>query len=245
MARALVVSAHPDPASFTAQWAAASAAALAADYEVTRTDLYASGFDPAERAALYTDPPHPFDALKAQAAETSPDVAHHMADVLAAELLVLHFPLWWFAPPAMIKGWYERVLRHGAVHDTGTRFDTGRKRGGRALFCVTTGADEGESARDGKEGHTRLLLMPLAYTLRYCGFEVYEPLTLHGVHGYHRGARAEALTAKLNRTLDAQAGALATLAQRPLLPFNADTDFDPSGRLRPDAVSHHPFIRHD
>jgi NAD(P)H dehydrogenase (quinone) len=28
------------------------------------------------------------------------------------------------------------------------------------------------------------------------------------------------------------------------MPFNADTDFDAEGRLRPDAPSHWPFIRH-
>ncbi len=33
--------------------------------------------------------------------------------VAAAELLVLQFPLWWYGPPAVLKGWLDRVLTAG------------------------------------------------------------------------------------------------------------------------------------
>ncbi len=207
------------------------------------------GFDPAERGAHYDGAP-PFDPLKAQAAAAAngrlpPEVAGEIAKVRAADLLILHFPLWWFAPPAMIKGWCDRVLAHGALHSTEARFDTGLGQGKRVLFCVTTGASAAESGPSGREGDTRLYLWPLAHTFRYLGMTVLVPEIVHGVHGYHRDARRRALEARLSDVLAGQRALIAGLAARPVLPFNADTDFDTDGRLKPGRPSHSPFIRPD
>ncbi|MCC5975138.1 MAG: NAD(P)H-dependent oxidoreductase [Rubellimicrobium sp.] len=247
MPAALIIHAHPEPASFTAAWARASAAGAAgAGYLVMRSDLYAQGFDPAEGPGHYAAPPRPFDPLKAQeGADPLPaDAAAEMEKVRAAELIVLHFPLWWFAPPAMIKGWTERALIHGHLHRTDARFDTGLMHGKRVLFCVTTGADAAQTGPDGKEADTRLLLWPLAHTFRYCGATVVDPVLLHGVHGYAKGAEKPALEHRLAAALAAQAGLIAGIAQRPVWSFNSDADFDRSGRLRPDAPIHSPFITH-
>jgi NAD(P)H dehydrogenase (quinone) len=246
----LIVLAHPEPASFTAAWARASAeAAKAAGSNVAWSDLYGLGFDPVERRDHYDPTPAPFDPLKGQeaaaAADALPrDVRAEADKIVAADVIILHFPLWWFAPPAIVKGWLDRCLVHGALHDVGNRFDTGRLRGKRALFCVTTGAPAEECGPNGKEGDTRLLLWPLAYTLRYCGMEVLDPLLVHGVHGYMSGAKKEALEARLSGVLSDQKDVLRGLDGRPAIRFNADTDFDATGRLRADAPSHSPFIRH-
>jgi NAD(P)H dehydrogenase (quinone) len=200
-----------------------------------------------EGPGQYDDPPAPFDALKAQAgaADRLPrDVAAEVAKIRAADRIVFHFPIWWFAPPAILKGWCDRCLPHGVIHDVEHRFDRGRLSGKRALFCVTTGAQASEAGPDGKEGETRLLLWPLAYTLRYCGMAVAEPVLAHGVHGYHEGARKAALEARLAAVLSDQAGVIGGLEARPLWPFNADAEFDAEGRLRRGAPSHSPFIRH-
>ncbi len=247
MPTALILHAHPEAASFTAAWAGASvAAAEAAGYRVLRSDLYAQGFDPAEGPRHYPVPPRPFDPLKAQesAAPLPPDALAEMEKVRAADLIVLHFPLWWFAPPAMIKGWTERALIHGHLHRTDARFDTGLMRGKRVLFCVTTGADAAQTGPDGKEADTRLLLWPLAYTFRYCGATVLEPALLHGVHGYAKGPDKPALEARLAAALAEQKALIAGIARRPAWPFNSDADFDRPGRLRPEAPSHSPFITH-
>ena len=246
----LVVLAHPERGSFCGAWAEASAAAAAAQGDrVLWSDLYGMGFHPAEGPERYAAPPAPFDALKAQeqaaaAGNLPPEIAAEVDKIRAADRIVIHFPIWWFAPPAMLKGWCDRALVHGLLHDVDRRFDTGPLGGKRALCCVTTGARATEAGPDGKEGETRLLLWPLAYTLRYCGMEVAEPLIVHGVHGYHEGAGKAALDARLPQVLTDQAAVIAGLEARPLLPFNADTDFDADGRLKPDAPSHWPFIRH-
>jgi NAD(P)H dehydrogenase (quinone) len=246
----LIVLAHPDRRSFCGAWAEASAAASASlGDRVLWSDLYAQGFHPAEGPERYAAPPPRFDPLKVQqevaaAGRLPADVLAEVEKIRAAERIVFHFPLWWFAPPAILKGWCDRCLVHGLLHDVAHRFDSGLLRGKQALFCVTTGARAEESGPDGKEGETRLLLWPLAYTLRYCGIDVVEPMPVHGVHGYHDGADKTALEARLGDVLDAQARVMSELDDRPRLPFNDDAEFDTDGRLRPEAPSHWPFIRH-
>ncbi len=240
--------AHPERRSFTAAWAEASREASAAlGHRVLFSDLYASGFDPAERASHYADPPVPFDVLKAQeqASETGlpPDVADELAKLEAADRVIFHFPLWWFAPPAMLKGWFERVLLHGRTHDVDHRFDKGRFRGRKALFCVTTGASAAESGPDGKEGDTRLHLWPAAYTMRYLGFDLLEPVIVHDVHGYHRDDRKAELDERLKMVLQHAQTWILNFDDHPLMRFNADSDFDSDGRLKPDRESFGPFIK--
>ena len=251
MTTTLVLLAHPSRQSFNAAWAEASVRALRDMGDtVIVSDLYAMGFDPAERAAHY--PPDvvgaPYDVLKTQqaASETDSlpkDIRAEIDKVRQADRIILHFPLWWFAPPAMVKGWCERVLMNGGLHDTRRRFDTGDFKGRSVLFCVTTGAGAAEVAHDGKEGDIRLHLWPLAYTFRYLGYDVLTPRTVHGVHGYHRDAARTALDARLAETLAAHPQTLAGWEDLPRLAFNADGDFDAEGKLRASAPSHSPFIR--
>ncbi|SFR08438.1 NAD(P)H-dependent oxidoreductase [Poseidonocella sedimentorum] len=244
MTRILIVAAHPEPSSFTLTWARETLrAAEALGHEAALIDLHAAGFDPVESAAHYPRRDGPFDPLKAQEdGVEAADVRAQMAQIEAADWLILHFPIYWFAPPAMIKGWCERVLAHGRLHDVENRFDTGPCRGKRALFCVTTGASAAECGPDGKEGNLAHLLWPLAYTLRYCGFDVAEPIVEHGVHGYHSGARKSELEARLTARLRAQQDIMAGLEGRALLRFHPDGDFDDTGRLRPGIAPLSPFI---
>jgi NAD(P)H dehydrogenase (quinone) len=240
----LVVWAHPNPESFTADWARASVVAAERLGEVRTSDLYGMEFDPVEGARHFGRDARGFDPLKAQEdGAASEDVAREIEKLEWADQVIFHFPFWWFAPPAMMKGWFDRVLVHGRTHDVDNRFDTGRFRDVRALFCVSTGADEDEAGPHGKEGDARLLLWPTAMTLRYLGMTVHEPVFAKGVHGYHTGERRAALDARLSTLLDGQADLIKTLPQRPALPFNADSDFDAQGRLKPGAPEHWPFTR--
>ncbi len=248
MSTTLIVLAHPSRQSFTGAWAQASAdACAAAGHEVLWSDLSALGFDAVEGPAHFGQEPGPFDPLKAHeaavAAERLPaDVAAEVAKLKGADLVIFHFPIWWFAPPAVLKGWFDRVLVHGDLHTVEERFDAGRCRGKRALFCVNTGASAVECGPGGKEGDINLLLWPSAYTLRYLGFEIYAPEMVHGVHGYFEGAESAALEARLAAVLDGQAGLVAGLPSRAQMRFNADGDFDDTGRLKEGAERFSAFI---
>ncbi|PSL18212.1 NAD(P)H-dependent oxidoreductase [Shimia abyssi] len=242
----LIVLAHPNRASFNGAWAEATATACEAlGHEVIWSDLVALGFDAVEGAGHYNGAAA-FDPLKAQemAAQQGSvptDVAREIAKIQQADRIVFHFPMWWFAPPAVLKGWFDRVLMHGALHTVDERFDRGRCRGKAALFCVTTGATDIESGPDGKEGNVDMLLWPTAYTLRYLGMAVLEPVVVHGVHGYHEGAGKAALEQRLAGVLGGQADVMSGFDAHVRMRFNADVDFDEDGRLRGASVT--PFIR--
>lgn len=107
--RALVVHAHPSEDSFSrAVLARALEALAAAGHDVTLHDLYNDGFRPAmslaERIAYDTDSP----ILDEQ-------VASYAADLKQAELLVFVYPTWWWDMPAVLKGWFDRVLVPGVA----------------------------------------------------------------------------------------------------------------------------------
>ena len=251
MTTTLIVLAHPEPGSFNGAWAQATKkASQDLGHTVLVSDLTAMNFDPVESSRHY---PHwssdtPFDVLVAQedAAKTNAlpgDVSAEIDKVRRADRVVFHFPLWWFAPPAILKGWFDRVFAHGALHSVDRRFDDGCCLGKKALFCVTSGSREAESELNGKEGDVQMLLWPSAYTLRYLGFTVLVPEVVHGVHGYHRGAARKELQGRLQAVLKTQADRMAAFDERPTLQFNRDSDFDEDGRLKPEHPSHSFFIR--
>ena len=100
--RALVVYAHPCPESFTAAIRDEALESLAsAGHETRLIDLYAEGFEPAlsagERRAYYT--PGANEAGRAE----------HLAALRWAEALIFVYPTWWYGPPAIVKGWLDRV----------------------------------------------------------------------------------------------------------------------------------------
>lgn len=249
MTTTLIVLAHPERRSFNGAWSdATEQAARSLGDETLRIDLCGQAFNGVESAGHYKDHPEGalFDPLKTQEAATGdlpPEVADGVDKLRACDRVVFHFPLWWFAPPAVLKGWFDRVLAHGTLHSIDQRFDTGLMRGKTALFCVTAGASAAETGPDGKEGDARLLLWPAAYTLRYVGFDVLEPVIVPGVHGYHEGAERQRLEARLADVLADQLALMRDLGGRAKLRFNPDSDFDETGRLRPDRPSHSPFIQ--
>lgn len=111
--RLLFIHSHPVPESFnTALCKAAVETARAKGHEVRLIDLYAEGFNPVmsteERRAYHDDGPPP------------PDVAPHIAALQWAEGLIFVYPTWWYAQPAMLKGWMDRVWRPGVTFSVPT-----------------------------------------------------------------------------------------------------------------------------
>lgn len=249
---ALIVLAHPEPDSFNAHLAAFAHATLRrAGHHARIVDLYAQGFDPREAGAHFADRADPlrFDAQieqrhHAQRGRLPADVREQLDHLAWADLLVLQFPLWWFAPPAMLKGWMDRVFVYGDAYSSTQRFDQGRFRGRHALLCVTTGSSAAACGPDGREGDTRLILWPTAHALRYLGYTVLEPLLLHGVRAGLRGERAAQRDRQLQRTMTQFGETLCAPQRAACVPFNGDGDWTADGRLKPDAPSHGPFIRH-
>ncbi|MCZ8336249.1 MAG: NAD(P)H-dependent oxidoreductase [Rhodobacteraceae bacterium] len=115
--RLLFIHAHPVPESFsTALLAAAEETARAQGHEVRLIDLHAEGFNPVmsadERRGYTEDVPIPADLVL------------HVDALQWAEGLILVYPTWWYAQPAILKGWMDRVWRPGiafTLHEEGQR----------------------------------------------------------------------------------------------------------------------------
>ncbi len=107
-----VVYAHPNPKSFTATMAVAYAQeAQARGGTTVIRDLYAMGFDPCLK----------LDEIPAPAGFAArPDVVAERGLIGDADVFAFFYPLWLNAPPAILKGYLDRVFgfgfayRHGA-----------------------------------------------------------------------------------------------------------------------------------
>jgi len=107
----LVILGHPRPGSFNHAIADAVCAAITRNgHHAILHDLCAERFDPL--LAADEIPEH----------GTVPDAVHrHCADLQAADGIVIVHPNWWGQPPAILKGWVDRVIRPGVAY----RFDEG------------------------------------------------------------------------------------------------------------------------
>lgn len=102
----LILLAHPGPNSFCHALAeAARDSLLRAGHAVVYHDLCAEHFDP---------------LLPAQEIPSSaplpPAIQRHCDELQAADGIVVVHPNWWGQPPAVLKGWIDRVIRPGVAY---------------------------------------------------------------------------------------------------------------------------------
>ncbi|MDN5757884.1 MAG: NAD(P)H-dependent oxidoreductase [Tomitella sp.] len=191
---ALWVLAHPRQDSLNGHLFRAGVEALSRDHGIATSDLYAMDFDPALGEHDFGEPagrPGSLAALAGHAysqGRSQPEVKAEQAKLAAAELLVLQFPLWWYGPPAILKGWLDRVLTDSFAYDDELdpqlgiprRYGDGGLTRRKALIVVTAGEDECTIGPRGVSGDLDSLLFPLTHgTLWYVGIDV---LDLHVIH---------------------------------------------------------------
>jgi NAD(P)H dehydrogenase (quinone) len=246
-----IVCAHPEPRSYNAHLAATACQALEQrGWSVTISDLYRMGFDPCEQGSHYADrlDPSRFDTQAeqrhaSQAGQLPADVAAEIARLDQADLLILQYPMWWHLPPAMLKGWFDRVLAYGDVYTSQKRFEHGRFAGRKAMVSVTVGTSKATYAFDGRSGDIDLLLWPVHFTLAYVGYTVLRPFVAYGVEAGLRYSDPAAVEARLEQVAVSWAATLAKLEDLPVIPFNTMAHWGKDGRVVPEAPVYSPFIR--
>jgi NAD(P)H dehydrogenase (quinone) len=98
---ALLVIAHPNEASFSHAMAAVARSVLAAaGCVVFEHDLYAEGFNPVQQLVE-----------SANTSSTDLLVEQHCDHLRNADLILIFHPNWWSQPPAIMKGWIDRIFR--------------------------------------------------------------------------------------------------------------------------------------
>jgi putative NADPH-quinone reductase len=102
-----VILAHPNKKSFGHAIAETALAALKENgHGVNFHDLYKERFDP-----LLPNEEIPKDA------PLPPEIEKHCKEISEAEGIVIIHPNWWGQPPAILKGWVDRVIRPGVAYE--------------------------------------------------------------------------------------------------------------------------------
>lgn len=250
--QAHIVLAHPEPKSFNAHLASVARNTLEGrGWGVTVSDLYAMGFDPCERPEHYPDrvAPARFDTQAEQrhASENGTLPAQVRAEIEnldRADLVILQYPMWWHLPPAMLKGWFDRVFVYGEVYRSMQRFEHGRFAGKRVLVSVTVATSAETYAHDGRSGDIDLLLWPVHFTMAYVGFGVLRPFVGYGVEAGLRYSGAGEIEARLKKLTEDYATRLREIEAEAPIPFNPMSDWGEDGRIKASAPAFSPFIRH-
>lgn len=155
----LLVYAHPNPRSFNRAILEVVDAALRERGHATRThDLYQMQF----RATLDGE-----DLLRNWRGDLPVDTRREQDAIRWARGLVFIYPIWWFGPPAILKGWIDRVFTRKFAFDFSPEGMQGLLTHERALILNTLGGDE---ATYQKAGWHELLVRPITEgVLGACG----------------------------------------------------------------------------
>ncbi|CAN7780106.1 NAD(P)H-dependent oxidoreductase [Paraburkholderia sp. SIMBA_054] len=199
-----IVHAHPESHSFCTAMAHAARRVLTVRGDhVSFSDLYALDFDPVVRASDFTeraDQDYLVYALEQRHAlehdAVAPDIRREVDALMASDILMLVFPLYWFSVPALVKGWIDRCFLSGALYGGKRIYGRGGMVGKRAVIGVTLGGREHMFGAQGIHGELArgMLRHLLQGTLGYVGYEVLEPFFAWHVPYCSPGERADTLT---------------------------------------------------
>lgn len=131
-----VILAHPNETSFNHAIAHAAVAQLERNgHVVAFHDLQKEAFDP---LLLATEIPR--DAVLPEAIKV------HCDEIAEADGIIIVHPNWWGQPPAILKGWIDRVIRPGVAYefvegDAGEGVPNGLLKAQAAIVFNTTNTD--------------------------------------------------------------------------------------------------------
>ena len=240
----LIVYAHPDPRSLTGALKDVAVQQLRSDgHDVAVSDLHAMNWkpqadaddfgelaersDPAERTFAHATG----DAYRA--ATLTDDIRAEHDKLLWADAVLLHFPLWWYSMPAILKGWVDRVFTNGFAYgaEGGTalpRYGAGILKGKRAMLVVSVGGREPAYSERGINGHIDDVLYPINHgILYYPGMDVLPPFPAFGANRVNDERVADISEALRHRL--SEIDTVEPIAYRP----QDGGDYDRSLRLKP------------
>ena len=176
----LIVCAHPNPKSFNKSIVDCVIDEFKARGDSVRCkDLYAENFNPIldeSQLAMQTQGKLPDDVIKEQ------------SDIEWADTIGIVYPLWWSGRPAILKGWFDRVLTNGFAFG----YENGELRGflsaKRALIIVTAGGAREEVGSSDEE-----LINHTAESLGFCGLDDIQHMVLYSVPDVNDQTREQML----------------------------------------------------
>ncbi|OED44848.1 hypothetical protein ACH42_06545 [Endozoicomonas sp. (ex Bugula neritina AB1)] len=133
--RVLVVYAHPNPESFNNSIQLLVCSELKTlGHEVELLDLYQNNFNPCmsreERASYMSK-------------DNTRPVEPYVQQLQKADALVMVYPTWWMGPPAILKGWLDRVWLPSVVAEIGPNGVAAKLTNIKKILIITTQGSSG------------------------------------------------------------------------------------------------------
>ena len=188
----LILHAHPEPKSFTSALKDVAAEHFSALGDTVKIkDLYAMKFNPIgfDRDFKARANPDYFSYMKEQMNghlnnNYSDELKAEMEDLVWADFVLLNFPLWWSSMPAILKGWFDRVIALGfAYHPRDVLYEKGKFLGKKAMCCITTGGSKEAYSEGGANGDIEQVIYHINHgLLYYTGMDVYPPFYAWKAH---------------------------------------------------------------
>ena len=178
-----ILYAHPNPKSFNA----AILTTVREEYDRARapytlSDLYAMNYNP-----VLSGP----DFVEMSQGRYPPDIAAEQQKIRDAETLLFIYPVWWMSPPAILKGYFDRVFAVNFAYRYEEKGAVGLLQGKEAVLFTTYG-NFAEAYEQTKIGNSIAAILHDGI-LAFCGIKVREHLNLYGVPFVDDAARWEML----------------------------------------------------
>ena len=105
------------------------------------------------------------------------DIKREQERLLGHDVILLQFPLFWYAMPSLLKEWLDLVLETGFAYGVGGN----RLKGKCLMAAITVAGRRDDFSGQGSEQHSiRGFLRPLERTVQVCQMSFLAPYVLYG-----------------------------------------------------------------
>ena len=128
------------------------------------------------------------------------DIDVEQARLLAHDVIVFQFPIYWYSVPSLLKEWQDLVLEYGFAYG-----HSGDKLKDKAFLPIVTAGGPQDAYSEQGRNHFKLrtLLSPLEQTANLCHMRFIPPLALFSAHKASTDGRAESHLSAYRTLLDA------------------------------------------
>jgi len=167
----LIIYAHPNEKSFCSAIKDNLIAGLKINTNAVRIhDLYYSNFNPKLSKVELIGDPKILSGYKT--------IVKYQYDIKWANIIIIIHPTWWFGVPAILKGYFDRILSEGFAFTYEDNKPEPKLLNKKGILIQTFDATEEME----KELYNEITYKSIFYTWKYCGIEDWQQKALYQVN---------------------------------------------------------------